>query len=321
MTSSATPAVRIGTRGSDAAVRRAKVVQESLRERGIESELSVIKTVGDKKLDEPVNAVAVGRFSAELEKALRAKKVDCCLHSLDVLPVATADEFELVAILPRDDPRDVLVVNDRIAVDALDDLPRGSRVATFSARRTSQLLHLRSDLEIVELRGDATTRLHKVDDGSAHAGIFSAATLMRLGVHQRIDVWLEPPDWLPAAGQGAVAIEIRAGDSRMRELLGPMHHEPTARAVRAERAFVAALGDGLQLPIAALALEVDGALRLHGLVADARGRRMLRADCTVDADDAARSGTRLAYDLIDRGAVELLAGVKRLERVPTPQPE
>ncbi|MDQ6830808.1 MAG: hydroxymethylbilane synthase [Gemmatimonadota bacterium] len=321
MTGAAASPIRIGTRGSDAAVRRAKLVQTSLRERGIESELHLMKTVGDKKLDEAVNAVAVGRFTAELEKALRAKKVDCCVHELDVLPVVLADALEIAAVLPRDDPRDVLVVNDRIAVESLEDLPRGSRVAAFTFRRRAQLLHLRSDIEIVELRGDAATRLHKVDDGSAHAAIFSAATLMRLGVHQRIDLWLEPPDWLPAAGQGAAAIEIRAGDDRMRELLAPLNHEPTSRAVRAERAFVAALGDGMQLPIAALATEVDGVLRLDGLVADARGRRMLRADAIVDAEDAARSGTRLAYDLIDRGAAELLAGVKRLERVPTPQPE
>ncbi|MEP6692814.1 MAG: hydroxymethylbilane synthase [Gemmatimonadaceae bacterium] len=315
-------AFRIGTRGSDVALRRARVVLDALRDAGVECELSIVKSAGEKKLDEPVTSPFLsGRFTVELEAALRSGKVDCCVVALDEVPVAPADGVEIVAVLTRDDPRDVLVVNDRIAIETLDDLPRGSRVAAFSVRRRAQLLHVRSDVDLVELRGDAATRLRKVDEGQAHAGIFSAESLMRLGVHQRIDAWLEPPDWLPAPAQGAVAVLSRAGDAAARAHLSPLDHLPTRVATAAERAFLGALADGAQVPIAALALGVGDRLTLHGLVSDVRGHRVLRGESAVDENAPATSGTRLALELLDRGAGDLLTALRKVDRVPTPQPE
>ncbi|MGH7719785.1 MAG: hydroxymethylbilane synthase, partial [Gemmatimonadaceae bacterium] len=196
--------VRIATRASELALRQARVVQESLERRGIAAELVTFKTTGDKKLHEPLSAIgAKGLFTKELETALAAGKVDCCVHSLKDLPTETPDGLVIAAILERADPRDVLVVNDAIAVEGLGDLPRGSRVGTSSLRRRAQLLAARPDLDVVELRGNVPTRLTKVDQGKVHAAILAAAGLHRLGVQQRIDAWLDPPEWLPAAGQGA----------------------------------------------------------------------------------------------------------------------
>lgn len=315
--------IRIGTRSSELALRQARLVQAALESRGLASELVTYRTVGDKRLDEPLNEIgAKGLFTAELEHDLARGRVDCAVHSLKDLPTTSPEGIVVAAVLPREDPRDALVFGRLVSSgEGLDALPRGSRVGTSSLRRRAQLLALRPDLEVAELRGNVGTRLRKVDEGQVHAAILAAAGLHRLDARQHIGAYLEPPDWLPAAGQGAIAVQVRTDDPRMQEVAARLNDAPTWMAVRAERAFLAALEGGCQVPIGALARQVNGAWHLWGMIADVRGTRVLRGDSAVDPDDPAASGTRLAGRLRAEGADGILAGLREVTRVPSPQPE
>ena len=314
--------VRIGTRSSELALRQARLVETALNERGIDAELVTFKTTGDKKLDEPLSAIgAKGLFTHEIEVALAKGKVDCAVHSLKDLPTDLPDELEIVALLEREDPRDVLVVNRDVGAEGLDDLPAGSRVGTSSLRRRAQLLARRPDLEVVELRGNVPTRLSKVEKGSVHAAILAAAGLIRLDVQQRIAMFLDPPDWLPAPGQGAIAIEARKEDERARALLRPLNDARTSLATRAERAFLAALEGGCQVPIGALVSAVGGTPTLYGMLADLTGRHIVRGSRALDPDDPEATGESLAAEIRSRGGSSLLVELRQLAKVPSPQPE
>jgi hydroxymethylbilane synthase len=226
------------------------------------------------------------------------------------------------AILEREDPRDVLVINPVTEAEDLASLPAGSRVGTSSLRRRAQLLALRPDLEVAELRGNVPTRLKKVDTGKVHAAILAAAGLIRLNARQRIKQYLEPPEWLPAAGQGAIAIEIREDDEQMREIVLPLDHAPTSRAVRAERAFLAALEGGCQIPIGALAVtDASNMMTLHGFVSDVRGRDSVRGSRPIDSAAPEIAGRELAADLRTRGATSLLMDLRSSAQLIPPQPE
>jgi hydroxymethylbilane synthase len=281
------------------------------------------KTSGDKKLDEPLSEIgAKGLFTAELEKALSKNKVDCCVHSLKDLPTELPDGLVIGAVLQREDPRDVIVINPVTQADSLAELPAGSRVGTSSLRRRAQLMALHPDLEVVELRGNVPTRLRKVDTGRVHAAILAAAGLIRLDARQRITEFLEPPAWLPAAGQGAIAIEIRAGDERITSAISALHHEETAIAVDAERSFLRSLEGGCQVPIGALAQRNgNGAFELFGFVSDPRGHDIVRGSIIVDEDDPSSSGEKLAADLRTRGASSLLMEIRSSSPLIAPQPE
>jgi hydroxymethylbilane synthase len=180
---------------------------------------------------------------------------------------------------------------------------------------------LRSDVEVVALRGNVPTRIRKVDDGQVHAAILAAAGVHRLGVSQRIACYLDAPEWLPAAGQGAIAVEIREADTRMRSLLAEIHDAETWLQVRAERAFLDALEGGCQVPIGALAQEHHGILTLYGLIADVEGRQIVRGEHPIDPQNPELTGIRLANELRGRGATEILESLRRAEQVPSPQPE
>lgn len=315
--------VRIATRASELALRQARMVQSALEAAGVGAELVTFKTVGDKKLDESLSAIgAKGLFTKELEDALAAGKVDCCVHSLKDLPTDMPNGLSLVAMLRREDPRDVLVVNDTLAAESLDELPRGSRVGTSSLRRRAQLLHRRADLEVVELRGNVPTRLRKVDEGQVHAAILAGAGLKRLEAEQRIDAWLDAPGWLPAAGQGVIAVEARTGDARMAELLAPMHHAASAFAAEAERSLLAALDGGCQVPIGALLIGEGPEAVLHALVSDLHGKRMVRGSLAIGTLSASDAGKALAVTMREDGATEILASLRQgTAKIPSPQPE
>ena len=315
--------IRIATRSSELALRQARIVEAALEERGFACELVTFKTVGDKKLDEPLSAIgAKGLFTHELEVALSKGKVDCCVHSLKDLPTESPEGLEIGAILAREDPRDVLVVNPVTQADDLMSLPAGSRVGTSSLRRRAQLLAFRPDLEVVELRGNVPTRLRKVDQGQVHAAILAAAGLIRLNAQQHIKQFLEPPGWLPAAGQGAIAVQIRSDDDEMREQLRPLNHGPTDIAVRAERSFLSALEGGCQVPIGALAVaDARGSLMLFGYVSDVFGRDPVRGSWPVDVDAPEQAGLALAADLRTRGATSLLMELRNSQQLISPQPE
>jgi len=315
--------IRIATRSSELALRQARIVEAALEERGFACELVTFKTVGDKKLDEPLSAIgAKGLFTHELEVALSKGKVDCCVHSLKDLPTESPEGLEIGAILAREDPRDVLVVNPVTQADDLMSLPAGSRVGTSSLRRRAQLLAFRPDLEVVELRGNVPTRLRKVDQGQVHAAILAAAGLIRLNAQQHIKQFLEPPGWLPAAGQGAIAVQIRSDDDEMREQLRPLNHGPTDIAVRAERSFLSALEGGCQVPIGALAVaDAGGSLMLFGYVSDVFGRDPVRGSWPVDVNAPEEAGLALAADLRTRGATSLLMELRNSQQLISPQPE
>jgi hydroxymethylbilane synthase len=322
-TTSAPSILKIGTRSSELALRQARLVQAALEVRGVATALVTYRTVGDKRLDEPLSSIgAKGLFTKELEHDLLKGKTQFAVHSLKDLPTDSPPGLIVAAVLEREDPRDALVVNGRILAQSLDDLPRGSRVGTSSLRRRSQLLAARPDLEVAELRGNVPTRLKKIDEGRVHAAILAAAGLHRLGAHQHITSYLDAPAWLPAAGQGAIAVQVRADDARARELADGMNDLPTMRAVRAERAFLAALEGGCQVPIGALAIPTEeGGGVLHGLIADIRGSRVVRGQIVLDPNDPELSGIRLANQLRGEGASEILEGLRRAEHLPSPQPE
>ncbi len=314
--------VLIATRASDLALRQARLVSDAFHSRGVAAELVTFKTVGDTKLDQPLTEIgAKGLFTRELETALQKGKVDCCVHSLKDLPTEMPDGLEIAAQLEREDPRDAVVINKGIEAEGLDDLPAGSRVGTSSLRRRAQLLALRSDLEVVELRGNVPTRLKKLDEGRVHAAILAAAGLIRLDARNRIKKYLDAPDWLPAAGQGAIAIQIRSDDARMHQLVSSLDHAPTTIATRAERAFLAALEGGCQVPIGALAIERDGKLILYGMLADISGRQVLRGEAEIDRANPEAAGESLADDIRSRGGSTLVAALRESQSTIAPQPE
>jgi hydroxymethylbilane synthase len=287
------------------------MVEAALAARGVSCEIVTIKTAGDKKRQDPIIPIgASGFFTHELESALARGKIDCCVHSLKDVSVDSAEGLEIVAQPERDDPRDVLVVNPVTQADSLASVPPGSRIGTSSLTRRAQLLALRPDLEVVELRGDVPTRLRKVERGQVHATIVAASDLIWLSATQRITAYLEPPAWLPVPGQGATAIQIRSDDEEMRALLEPLDHRPTSTATRAERAFLASLVRGFQAPVGGLVL--DGLL--HGFVGDTRGRNSVRGSVRVAADAPEESGQKLAAELRARGAGSLLAELRSAEQ-------
>ena len=312
----------IATRSSELALRQARQVQSALARSGVVAELKTYKTTGDRRLDEPLSAIGgKGLFTKELEVDLAKRAVDCCVHSLKDLPTELPENLTIGAVLAREDPRDVLIVNSVTGATSIAELPRGSRVGTSSLRRRAQLTALRADIEVVALRGNVPTRIRKVDDGQVHAAILAAAGVHRLGVSQHIACYLDAPQWLPAAGQGAIAVEIREDDTRMRTLLAEINDAETWLQVRAERAFLDALEGGCQVPIGALAQDRNGALWLYGLIADVQGRQIVRGDHAVDPENPELAGIRLANELRGRGATEILESLRRAEQVPAPQPE
>jgi hydroxymethylbilane synthase len=276
--------MRIGTRKSALALEQAHQVQDALTARGIESELVPFTTLGDRRLDASFLEIgAKGLFTKELEVSLAEGTIDCAVHSFKDLPT---DATGVVAVLPRADPRDVVVGS------AIADLSPGARVGTSSLRRRAQLRAIRPDLELVEFRGNVPTRLRKVAEGQVRSAILAAAGLIRLGATQHITAYLDPPDWLPAPGQGAIAIQARVGGDAAK-VLAPLNDAETMRDVTAERSMLAALDGGCQVPIGGLVLRGV----LHGLIADVDGARVVRGSEPVDPANPAAAGLALAAKL------------------------
>jgi hydroxymethylbilane synthase len=308
--------LRIGTRKSALALRQSEMVRDALAAVGAPSTLVTFDTVGDLRLDRALSALGEkGLFTAELEAALRAGAVDLCVHSLKDLPTVLPDDISALATLLREDPRDALVVRDGVSARTLDALPTGARVGTCSLRRRAQLGAARPDLAVLDLRGNVQTRLRKLDAGDYDAIVLAAAGLRRLGLDDRVTQALEPPAWLPAPGQGAIAVQARAGDAATGALLAALHHVPTADAVTAERALLNALEGGCQVPIGALVrAEGDARRMLHGIVASLDGGRVVRGEIAV-GDDPAEAGRALAALLVARGADAILADVRQRPRL------
>jgi hydroxymethylbilane synthase len=301
--------VRIATRKSPLALWQAEFVRDSLLALHPELKVELVKMVtqGDKILDTPLAKVGgKGLFVKELEVGMLKGDADIAVHSMKDVPVEFPEGLHLAVICEREDPRDAFVSND---FESIEDLPEGAKVGTSSLRRMCQIRHWRSDLEILDLRGNVNTRLRKLDEGEYDAIILACAGLKRLGFDSRIRSHLDPGFSLPAIGQGAVGIECRSDDSYINELIAPLNHPATRTRVLAERAMNLRLEGGCQVPIGGYA-ELDGdTILIRGLVGRPDGSEMVRGEIAGRADEAEYLGTALAEDLLARGAGDILKDV------------
>jgi hydroxymethylbilane synthase len=298
--------IRIATRQSALALWQANHVAEGLRRLHPELavELVTMTTQGDRMLDAPLAKIGgKGLFIKELEIALLEDRADIAVHSVKDVPMELPEGFVLPVILAREDPSDAFVSN-RFA--SLAELPEGACVGSSSLRRQCQIRAQRPDLVIRDLRGNVNTRLSKLDAGEYDAIILASAGLLRLDMAFRIRSRLPPETSLPAVGQGAVGIECRAEDTEIHDLIRGLDDTTTHIRVRAERAFNRRLEGGCQVPLAAFALLDGGTLLLRGLVGAVDGTRILRGEVRGPADTADALGIRLAEDLLEQGAGELL---------------
>lgn len=312
--------LRIGTRGSLLAVTQAEHVAAEMRRRYSELApvLVKIKTSGDKFANIPLARVGgKGLFIKEIEEALQADQVDLAVHSMKDVPTEITSGLTIAAILEREDPSDALISRRGVKLDAL---PAGARIGTSSLRRQAQILHYRPDLKVVPLRGNLDTRLRKLKSDDLDAVIVAMAGLRRLGRHEEITEILPAEVCLPAVAQGALGLEIRAGDRRMHELIGPMNHGPSAVTITAERAFLARLEGGCQVPIAAHA-QLDGShLHLKALVATPDGTTIVRGEQKGPSALAEEIGIGLAEDLLRRGADRILRELSGISHEPPAAP-
>ncbi len=301
--------IRIATRKSPLALWQAEFVRAELQRHhpGLRVELVTFTTRGDKILDTPLAKIGgKGLFVKELEVALLEAAADIAVHSMKDVPMAFPAGLELATICQREDPRDAFV---SVQYSALAALPQGARVGTSSLRRQCQLRELRPDLEILTLRGNVNTRLAKLDANEFDAIILATAGLVRLELGARIRERIATQTSLPAAGQGAVGIEIRSGDTRVKNLLQPLHDEDTALCVRAERALNKHLQGGCQVPIAAYAELADKTMYLRGLVGAPDGSVVLRAQQRGTSADPETLGIAVAEQLLQQGAGAILSAV------------
>jgi len=273
----------------------------------------VIKTRGDAEVDRPLQQLeGKGFFTKEIEEALLERRIDVAVHSLKDLPTRLAPGLALAAVPERGDPRDVLVTRQP-GVTSLAGLPPAARVGTSSLRRVAQLRHLRPDVAVLPLRGNVPTRVRKVKeggDGALDAALLARAGLERLGLAAMVAVTLDPLEIMPAPGQGALGLEVRADDRATRGALAPLEHAASARQVAAERSVLAALGGGCQAPVAAYAGNGEGRRgmdRLYGRVTARDGAVQITASADVDPADPAAAGLAVADLLGAQGALELLA--------------
>lgn len=299
-----TAKLTIGSRGSKLALWQANWVRARLLAAGHRAEIAAIRTSGDRMPRAALTSSGIkGLFIKEIEEALAAGAIDLAVHSLKDLPVDQPEGLLIGAVPLRADARDALISQSG---QRLAELPRGARVGTSSLRRASQLRALRRDLAVEPVRGNVDTRLRKLERGDYDALVLAAAGLERLGLAGRVTERLAVEDMCPAAGQGALAIEIRRGDKSAAEAVGPLDDAPTRAAVRAERALLRALGGGCDVPIAANA-RIDGnELRLIGVVASADGSKVVRASGAGPSSDCDELGGRVARELLALGARGIL---------------
>jgi hydroxymethylbilane synthase len=307
--------LRIGSRGSQLALWQANHIATLLRGRGHEVEISIIKTTGDKIADVPLAKVGTkGMFTKEIEEALAAGRVDLAVHSLKDLPTEMPPGFEIAAVPKRDDPRDVFCSSKYASIEAV---PKEARVGTSSLRRQAQLKALRPDLDIHPLRGNVDTRLAKLEAGEYDAIILAAAGLNRLGKTDLIKEIIPAEVMCPAAGQGALAVEVRAGDTATLELLSFLDDSDARTTTTCERALLGRMGGGCQVPIGALAEVRNGSLHLQAVVASPDGSRVLRE--SGGGEDPVQLGASVGDALLRRGGKAILEAVYGQEMA-LPQP-
>jgi hydroxymethylbilane synthase len=302
--------LRIGSRGSQLALWQANHIADRLRGAGHEVSIEIIKTLGDAMQHVPFAQVGggaqgdgKGMFTKEIEEALFDGRIDLAVHSLKDLPTELAEPFAIAAIPERVDPRDAFV---SVKHASFEGLPLGARIGTSSLRRQAQLRAARKDVQCLEFRGNVDTRLRKLGEGQVDAIILASAGLERLGLTQHRRECFSPLVLCPAAGQGALGIESRAGDARTLAALEFLNHEPTRYAVTAERAALAALGGGCQVPIGIHCFAGDDGYRVVAAVANPEGSEVLRVVMDRQNGDPLELGKTVAARLLEQGAARLL---------------
>jgi hydroxymethylbilane synthase len=301
--------LRLGTRGSPLALAQARMVREGLaKAHGFDPEriaIEVIRTSGDRIQDRPLaEAGGKGLFTKELEEALIGGAIDLAVHSSKDMPTVLPPGLVLSTFLRREDPRDAFISRKASSIAAL---PRGATVGTASLRRQAMLLRLRPDLVVVPLRGNVETRLRRLDEGVADATLLALAGLKRLGLADTATAILYTEEFLPAVGQGAIGIELRADDNRTRDLLAPINHVATATALAAERAFLAVLDGSCRTPIGGHATIAKGKLRFRGMIVKPDGSEAFETVREGKAADAEALGADAGAELKGRAGPDFFA--------------
>jgi len=310
--------LRIGSRGSQLALWQANHISALLRARGHEVEIEIVHTTGDKITDVALAMVGTkGMFTKEIEEALADGRVDLAVHSLKDLPTDLPPGFEIAAITKREDARDAFCSR---LYSNVENLPRGARVGTSSLRRQAQLKAIRPDLDIHPLRGNVDTRLRKLEQGEYDAIILASAGLNRLGKTELIKQIIPAQIMCPAAGQGALAIEIREADSATRRHVEFLNDDAARAATTCERALLNRLGGGCQVPIGAFAEMLNGKLHLEAVVADPDGSKVLRESRDGNLNDPEQLGSDVGETLLTRGGEEILEAVYGCGLALPPQP-
>ncbi len=302
--------LRIGTRASALALWQANWVKDQLEQRypDLTVTLTKIKTQGDKILDVPLAMVGgKGLFVKEIQEAMLRHEVDIAVHSMKDVPTFFPEGTGLRCITEREDPRDIVVLKP--GCTSFADIRPNGRIGTSSLRRKAQLLNLRPDLEMVDIRGNVQTRINKLEEDHLDAVVLAAAGMHRLGFGAQIGEYFDPKVCLPAIGQGALGLESRIDDEETNNLIDFFNHAETAYAVTAERAVLSTLEGGCQVPIAAFGTVSGTELELTGLVSDVAGRELLKKTLTGPVGQAAELGVTLAKELLEMGAGRILNAV------------
>jgi hydroxymethylbilane synthase len=296
--------LRLGSRRSPMAVAQSRLVADQIRDTtGREVEVVGVTTLGDVSKAQLTQIGGTGVFVSALREALLNGDVDVAVHSLKDLPAVQPDRVALAAVPSRDDPRDALVARDGAK---LADLPAGARIGTGSPRRAAQLLALRADLRCVPIRGNAETRMAKIEAGELDAVVLAHAGLARIAMLDAVTQVFEPDEMLPAPGQGALAVECRQADEELVRLLTAVNDEHSKAAITAERGLLEALAVGCSAPVAAYAAVANDSLHMRATVMSTDGTRVLRAQGRAFPADARRLGGDIAAELLRAGAAELI---------------
>jgi hydroxymethylbilane synthase len=313
--------LRLASRGSELALWQARHVEQRVRAAipAVQVELVIVRTTGDRIADVPLARIGdTGLFSKEIDLAVLEGLADAAVHSLKDVPTEDAPGLAIAAVLQREDPRDAyLPAHGRAR--RLDTLPTGARVGTSSLRRRCLLLSRRPDLVVEDLRGNLDTRLEQLRRGDYDAAILALAGVRRLGREDAVAEVLDAPAWLPAAGQGALAVVTRADDASTLAAMAALDHEKTRKEVIAERTLLRRLHGGCQIPIGALASVTGGSLRLDGFAGSVDGREVVRGWITGDATDPVALGEALARTLEEKGARAIIDEVRRMTTAALPR--
>lgn len=301
--------IRIGTRGSALALWQAEWVKSEIEKKhpGMTVTLTKIKTTGDKILDVPLAQVGgKGLFVKEIEEAMLADEIDIAVHSMKDVPTFFPGGLHLSCITKREDARDALLSRNKVK---FKDLPKGANVGTSSLRRQAQLMNVRPDFVIHQLRGNVDTRLRKLKEGQYDAIILAAAGVKRLGLAENVTEYIDTGISLPAIGQGALGIECRVDDRELNDLIAFFNHADSRTCVTGERALLRRLEGGCQVPIACYGQMKEGRLHLTGLVGSVDGKRIIKDDIEGSPENAEKLGVTLAEKLLTRGADVILREV------------